>query len=103
MLLEYVNMQYGYKSNMRLFYQLNKYTLNSCLKKAAKYADIKTIIVRELRHSHASLLINNDVNIKALQQRLGHKNSDTTLGTYSHMYPSKQREIADMLNNLDPK
>lgn len=103
MLLEYVDMQYGYKSSMRLFYQLNKYTLNSYLKKAAKYADIKTITVHELRHSHASLLINNDVNIKALQQRLGHKNIDTTLGTYSHMYPSKQREIADMLNNLEPK
>lgn len=103
MLLEYVDKLYGYESNMRLFSQLNKYSLNSNLQKASTAVGVKRITVHELRHSHASLLINNNVNIKALQQRLGHKNIETTLGTYSHMYPNKQREIADMLNKLEPK
>lgn len=103
MLLEYVDKLYGYQSHMRLFSQLNKYSLNSNLEKASNAAGVKRITVHELRHSHASLLINNNVNIKSLQQRLGHKNIETTLGTYSHMYPNKQREIADMLNKLEPK
>ena len=103
MLIDYASKIYGYEPNMRLFAQLNKQSLNTNLKRAAKASGVKEITIHELRHSHASLLINNNVNIKALQQRLGHKNIETTLGTYSHMYPTKQKEIADMLNNLEPK
>jgi len=50
------------------------------------------------------LLIDMDVNIKAVQQRLGHKDIDTTLNTYSHLYPTKQHEVADVLNKIiEPK
>lgn len=103
MLINYASKIYGYEPNMRLFAQINKQSLNTNLKRAAKASSVKEITIHELRHSHASLLINNNVNIKALQQRLGHKNIETTLGTYSHMSPTKQKEIADMLNNLEPK
>ncbi|UUX32787.1 site-specific integrase [Fundicoccus culcitae] len=100
---EYINSLYGYIPHMRLFSQLNKYYLNDRLNKAVINAGVKKITVHELRHSHASVLINNEINIKALQQRLGHKNIDTTLNIYSHMYPTKQKEIANLLDNLGPK
>lgn len=45
-----------------------------------------------------------DVNIKVIQERLGHQDIETTLNTYSHLYPTKQQEVANMLNNLiEPK
>lgn len=102
-ILVYSKSLYHYEPNQRLFSHLNKYYLNSRLKKAAMATGVKKITVHELRHSHASLLINNEVNIKALKDRLGHKNIETTLDTYSHMYNTKQKEIAKFLNNLEPK
>lgn len=37
-----------------------------------------------LRHTHATILIENGANIKDVQKRLGHANIETTLGTYTH-------------------
>lgn len=97
----YVESLYNYEPDQMLFSSYtNKYQLGSNLKRAAKATNVKTITVHSLRHSHASLLIDMDVNIKAIQQRLGHKDIDTTLNTYSHLYPTKQHEVADMLNNI---
>lgn len=105
LLQEFVNNLYGYESNQLLFSSYtNKSQLNLKLKKAAKATGVKPIRVHDLRHSHASLLIHHDVNIKAIQQRLGHKYIDTTLNTYGHLYPTKQQEVATMLNKLiEPK
>lgn len=101
-LIDYTNSLYNFEPSMRLFSQLNKQSLNNNLKRAANAVGVKELTIHELRHSHASLLINNNVSIKAIQQRLGHKNIETTLGTYSHMYPTKEKEIAFMLDNLEP-
>lgn len=98
---EYVSSLYDYKPNEMLFSSYtNKYQLGSNLKRAATADGVKIITVHSLRHSHASLLIDINVNIKAVQQRLGHKDIDTTLNTYSHLYPTKQHEVADTLNNI---
>lgn len=98
---KYVDSLYNYKSDQMLFSSYtNKYQLGSNLKRAAKETGVKAIRVHDLRHSHASLLIELDVNIKAIQQRLGHKEIETTLNTYSHLYPTKQHEVADMLNKI---
>lgn len=37
-----------------------------------------------LRHTHATILIENGANIKDVQTRLGHANIETTLDTYTH-------------------
>lgn len=54
-----------------------------------------------MRHSHASLLINElNANPLAVQKRLGHSDIQVTLGTYSHLYPTIDREVADNLKGL---
>lgn len=57
-----------------------------------------------LRHTHATLLIENGANIKDVQLRLGHENIETTLQTYVHgteLLSNKSVEIFD--NLIDTK
>ncbi len=53
--------------------------------------------IHDLRHSHASLLVELGFQPLAIAERLGHEKIETTLNTYSHLYPNKQAELADRL------
>lgn len=70
------------------------------LKRTACRAGIKPIRIHDLRHSHASMLINAGCTPLEVANRLGHKSPAMTLNVYSHMYQSKQSQIANMLNNM---
>lgn len=48
----------------------------------------------DLRHTHASLLIDAGVSIIQVSARLGHSNVTTTLNTYGHKIPHSGREAA---------
>lgn len=39
----------------------------------------------------------------AIAERLGHEKIETTLNTYSHLYPNKQVELADKLEMENSK
>ncbi|MFP7231906.1 site-specific integrase [Bacillus subtilis] len=58
------------------------------------------IPLKGLRHTHATYLVSIGVSPKLVQERLGHANIKTTLGTYSHVLPSMQREVAEKLDRL---
>lgn len=65
----------------------------------AKRVGVKSIQPKGLRHSHASLLINEyNVNALYIQRRLGHSDVKTTLSIYSHLYPNADRDITDKLS-----
>lgn len=71
------------------------------LDKYSKRAGVKRIQAKALRHSHASLLINEyNVTPLLIQKRLGHTDIKTTLGIYSHLYPNADEEITNQLKNL---
>lgn len=57
-----------------------------------KESGVKKIRLHDFRHSHASYLINKNTIVSVIAQRLGHGNVATTLNTYSHLYPSTERE-----------
>ena len=63
----------------------------------SKAAGVKRIRVHDLRHSHASLLIEMGFSPLLVSERLGHENIQTTLQTYSHLYPDKQEEVSSRL------
>lgn len=69
-------------------------------KKALPDAGLPDIRVRDLRHSHASLLLASGVNPKLVQERLGHSSIALTLDTYSHVIPSLQEEVARRMDDL---
>ena len=48
-----------------------------------------------LRHTHATMLIENGAHVKAVQERLGHKRIETTLQTYVHNTSSLAQGAVD--------
>lgn len=64
-----------------------------------KYCELSGIRkkIHELRHSHASHLIELGVSPLTISERLGHEDIKTTLNTYSHLYLNKQSKIAELL------
>lgn len=81
-------------------FQVSNQRVERNIKKYAALAGVPIIRVHDLRHSHASMLIQQKVPITAISRRLGHANPSTTLRIYSHMYEGAQSEIADMLNDF---
>ena len=53
-----------------------------------------------LRHTHATMLLENGANPKDIQKRLGHSKISTTLDTYSHVTKKMENETVDILENI---
>lgn len=53
-----------------------------------------------LRHTHATLLIQNGANIKDVQTRLGHASVETTLDTYTHSTENSSKNTADLFEQI---
>lgn len=49
-----------------------------------------------LRHTHATILIENGANVKDVQERLGHTNIETTMNTYVHNTENIKKESVDI-------
>lgn len=96
---EYISRLYGIDKKDRIFY-FTKSALDKEIKRGATQAGLEQIRVHDLRHSHASMLINMGFDIKEISERLGHESVKTTWDTYSHLYPDKDTELAQRLNEL---
>ena len=66
--------------------------------KAIKESGVKQIRIHDLRHSHATWLINNGVNIVAVSKRLGHATIEQTLKTYTHLLSHTDQEMMFKIN-----
>ncbi|MBV8822877.1 MAG: tyrosine-type recombinase/integrase, partial [Ktedonobacteraceae bacterium] len=55
-------------------------------------AGLPHIHFHDLRHSAASILLCMGVNVKVIQEMLGHSDISITLRTYSHLLPSLQQD-----------
>lgn len=58
------------------------------------------ITVHCLRHTSATLLIANDMDIKTVSARLGHKRIQTTLDIYAHALKKRDEQASDILDNM---
>lgn len=98
-LKEYKNAIYKPSDSDRLF-QKYRMTYWKRLKNLCEQFDLPRISLHDLRHSHASFLLNAGVNIVAISKRLGHKDVSTTLNTYSHFMPNDEINFITKINNL---
>ena len=97
--IAYKKQLYDCQADTRLF-NMAKCALYYPMKKYSKLAGVPRIRLHDHRHSHVALLIEHNVSPLVIAERLGHESIDVTLGTYGHLYPNKQQEVADILDNL---
>lgn len=62
--------------------------------------NIKDFDYHSLRHTHATVLLENGAPLKYIQQRLGHKKIDITLNVYQHLTDDLQQTGTNILNNI---
>lgn len=74
-------------------------TLLKHYKKLLRDLKLPSIRFHDLRHSFATLLIENNLNLKAVSYNLGHSNISTTVDIYSDVINSKH-ESADIVENV---
>lgn len=99
MVKDYASKLFDYSPTDRLF-PTTKFYLQKEMVRGSSAAGVKRIRVHDLRHSHASLPIEMGFSPLLISERLGHENIETTLNTYSHLYPNKHGEVAAALSKL---
>ena len=95
---DYMDSLYDLQENDRLF-PITKYYLEHEMQRGIKESGVKRIRVHDLRHSHASMLIELGFSPLEIAKRLGHEKVETTLNTYAHLYPNKQTKLAERLDS----
>ena len=82
-------------------------SMRNGVKRLLEKAGLKTVRVHDLRHSHASILFEKDVDSKIIQTLLGHKDIKTTLNTYVKTSDThKQKEVlklSELISSTKPK
>lgn len=96
---DYLNNIYSIKNNSRIFF-ISKGYLEREIKRGIKLSGVKKIRIHDLRHSHCALLFEMGFNALEVADRLGHERVETTLNVYAHIYPNKQRQISDKLEQI---
>ena len=94
---EYCSHLYGIMKKERLF-RFTKSHMEHCMATGIERSGVKRIRLHDLRHSHASMLVDMGVAPLEIAERLGHEKVETTLNTYSHLYPSTQSKLAGLLD-----
>ena len=94
---EYLDRQYELALDERIF-PITDRAVQKKMKQKTEEAKLKPIRVHDLRHSHIALLIEKGLQPLVIAQRVGHDSVNTTMNIYGHLYPNKQKEVADLLN-----
>jgi integrase len=58
---------------------------------------MRSLRLHDLRHTHATLALQQGVHPRVVQERLGHANVGITLGTYSHVSPAMDASAAETI------
>ncbi len=69
-------------------------------KKLLKEAGIENVRFHDLRHTFATVALQNGVDIKTLSHMLGHFSSGFTLDTYTHVTAKMQQEAAEKMGSF---
>ncbi|MEG0564364.1 site-specific integrase, partial [Anaerorhabdus sp.] len=75
-------------------------TIQRAFTDAIKTSKVKKIRIHDLRHSHATILINNGVNIVAVSKRLGHSDINMTLKVYTHLLEKTEDNLMEVIESL---
>lgn len=71
---------------------------NRVFQPALEKAGLRKIRIHDLRHTYASLLINQGENLKYIQHQLGHGSITTTVDRYGHLMPDSHKDASVRLD-----
>ncbi|MDZ5759782.1 tyrosine-type recombinase/integrase [Carnobacterium maltaromaticum] len=71
------------------------------IKKICNRGDVpmQNIRLHDFRHSHVAYIIDKGEEPVLIKERLGHASITTTIDTYGHLYPNKQKETSDKFDS----
>ena len=75
-------------------------SVNNMLKRVLERAGIPKVRFHDLRHTFATIALQNGVDIKTVSGILGHFSAGFTLDTYAHVTTSSQKEAAQTMGNI---
>lgn len=75
-------------------------SVNNMLKRVLKRAGIPRVRFYDLRHTFATLALQNGVDIKTVSGMLGHFSAGFTLDTYAHVTTAAQKEAARTMESI---
>ena len=64
------------------------------------FVNVATILLHELRHTSATLLLANGTDIETVSHRLGHSKASTTLDIYGHAMKKMDSKASDTLESI---
>lgn len=94
------NIDYIYVNQIGNIIRPNYITTN--FKKILQKTNLKVIRFHDLRHSCATLLLDEGIGMKDIQEWLGHEDITTTSNTYSHYDYKRKIKAADAISNVLP-
>ena len=68
--------------------------MTRAFKKVVTTSGVPKLTIHGLRHTHATILLEQGVNPKVVSERLGHASVATTMDIYSHVLPDMQEKAA---------
>lgn len=77
-------------------------SVNNMLKRVLERAGIPKVRFHDLRHTFATLALQNGVDIKTVSGMLGHFSAGFTLDTYTHVTTAAQKEAAEIIESVLP-
>lgn len=85
----------------RVFTRMSNNAVNKTLEHALKRAGIEKVVTfHALRHTHASILLSQGVQLLTVSRRLGHADANITLKTYAHILDDMKIKEAQKIKEI---
>jgi integrase len=65
-------------------------------------AELRRVRFHDLRHSFASLLLQNGESLTYVKEQMGHSSINVTVDIYGHLVPGGNRQAVDKLDDAAP-
>jgi len=79
---------------------INPNAITLAFHRIIKKAGLKKIRLHDLRHTHATMMLQANINPKIVSERLGHANIGITLDIYSHVLPGMQEAAMEQFDRI---
>lgn len=79
---------------------LNPGSYSSRFRDLVDKMDVPRIRLHDLRHIHATLLLDGGVSLKVVSERLGHSTTRLTGDTYAHILEGRDRAASDLFDSI---